>query len=393
MPTYICCFEYERLPIKAIKEASEKAITPAQAKELEALANLPRQAFVRGLNYIQWQHFCGLIQLQGLTIEILPKVYRANNHAEARHVFILEFCRLVAEQIRLGRPKAYLTEQANLGVLKGKLLVTQQIRFNLAHKEKLFCEFDEFTDDILLHQIIKYCLHLLLPQCNTQQTQQQVSQLLMQHSTISDVAISLSDLELTQAQLNRQTAGYAAILQWCEILLTGLSPVIAAGKQPLISILFDMNKLFEAWVAALLKPQLAQQGFRLKSQGGHNYLAKRKDTETQVFMTKPDLIITDSQNNLLAILDTKWKQLNPAEAKLGIQQADMYQMTSYGYLYSVNNLALIYPKPLAETATNEAASHYSLAIKNLNLEVLTLDIETNALPFSWFTKLTNKELA
>lgn len=400
MNRLISCFEYERLPILNEVSKQDKALTPAQVKELQQLTHLPAGAFFLGKNYVQWQQFCGVVQLTGVTLEILPKVYQAEQVEDARKIliqmlakakllrlytgqsallaaqnnplldiFIIEFCSIVLEQNRLGRPKTYVEQQDNLPVLKGKLLFTEQMRNNLAHKERLYCQYDEFTDDFLLHQSIRYCLRLLSQKCTSQISLQLVNQLLMQHVDISDVEITLEQIQQLQANLNRQTQRYAIILQWCEIFLSSLNPNVAAGATPLMAVLFDMNRLFEAWVAAILKPQLAAQGLRLKTQGGRKYLAYRQDIEQGVFSTQPDLMVVDKEQNVLLILDTKWKTLNPAESKLGIQQADMYQMTSYGYLYGVNRLALIYPM-----TSNDSESFYSLMIKDMSLGVALVNL-------------------
>ncbi|WP_282567578.1 hypothetical protein [Devosia sp. 1566] len=45
------------------------------------------------------------------------------------------------------------------------------------------------------------------------------------------------------------------------------------------------------------------------------------------------------------MVDTKWKRLSPVieDAKHGVSQTDVYQMTAYGQLYDCPDLLLLYP--------------------------------------------------
>lgn len=401
MARLITCFEHESLPVRAKVLAGEKALSIAQAEELEKIKSIPAGAFQRTAKTIKWQQFCGVVQLDGLTLEILPKVYGEPSVEEARlvlhqmlskagflrvysgssarvslskqsllDVFILEFCRLVTDQDRLGRPKDYKAQEENLGVLKGRLLLKEHLQANLISSEKIFCQFDEFTDDLLLQQIIKFCLKILQKGAKSQLSVQAVNRLLMQYADISDKDISLGDLD--RVFFDRNTSRYREVLAWCRVFLEGYNPSASAGKSNLISIMFDMNRLFEAWVFASLKPLLAKNNFILKAQSGRKYLANRLDLGMQVFMTQPDLIITNRQNEVLMILDTKWKVLKHQDLNLGVQQSDMYQMMSYAQIYEVPQLALIYPQ-----VSRDFYKDYQLAINSsipVNLSIYTVEL-------------------
>ena len=43
------------------------------------------------------------------------------------------------------------------------------------------------------------------------------------------------------------------------------------------------------------------------------------------------------------VIDTKWKELNPSERTLGVDQADVYQMLAYARAYEARRLVLLYP--------------------------------------------------
>ena len=61
------------------------------------------------------------------------------------------------------------------------------------------------------------------------------------------------------------------------------------------------------------------------------------------FAIKPDIVITDRNNDTITVLDTKWKLLSPQYHNFGISQADMYQMYVYGKKYHAKEVILLYP--------------------------------------------------
>ena len=127
----------------------------------------------------------GVIQIGGLTIEILPKADNSNNKSLWRDVLLhmLKECRYlqvdnVSETnlkrrynsildvyfeiylkeleylIKRGFIKKYKRKQSNQSALKGKLIFSQNIQKNLVHKEKFFCEHQVYNKNHLIHQVL-----------------------------------------------------------------------------------------------------------------------------------------------------------------------------------------------------------------------------------------------
>lgn len=113
----------------------------------------------------------------------------------------------------------------------------------------------------------------------------------------------------------------------------GLSPDVLTGSGKAFSLLFDMNRLFETWVAASMRGPARRHGLRLREQGPRKYLAHRQDIDKPVFQMKPDIALLDEDNGVVLIADAKWKLLDGEDRKLGISQADMYQLQTYANHY------------------------------------------------------------
>jgi len=142
----------------------------------------------------------------------------------------------------------------------------------------------------------------------------------------------------------RLMSHYQPIRPWCQLVLGQGMPVALAGDQQGLSLLFPMEKLFEAYVTRWLRKHLPQH-LRLTAQAASRYLCWHD--ERRIFQLRPDLLLRDHDGITVMVLDTKWKRLDAADraANYGLAQGDFYQMLAYGqiYLKGQGNLALIYP--------------------------------------------------
>jgi len=132
-----------------------------------------------------------------------------------------------------------------------------------------------------------------------------------------------------------------------------------------------MNVLFERWLAAELRPIAHQAGLTLKEQSPRRHLAYRADIDQEVFQTRPDISLINQDKKVVLILDAKWKILDSTEAKLGISQQDLYQLTAYGNLYNLQSLALIYPRQ------QNLEPHYPIQLygrQRMGLDVFCTDV-------------------
>lgn len=374
MAEVLSIIEHETIPVVGARSYGEHSITARHAGLLAKLTTLPPNAFNWGLNSIKWSQFCGLVQLGDITLEILPKIHGKESEPGAcreslvrmlkqagllkihkpggadinlqKHtlldIFIHDFCQQLNQQLVQGVIRRYIVREENIGVLKGKLLAQQQLRHNLAHKERLYCQYDELSEDILLNQAIKYTLRLLLPRAQSPRLKNELTQLIYALDGVADTLVEVSDLE--RISLSRNEKRFEPILRLCIIFMQALNPGTGTGENRMFSLLFDMNQLFERWVAAMLKPVAHKNGWRLREQGPKRFMAYRADIDKAVFQMKPDICFIDEDGKPQLIVDAKWKLLELGEAKLGVSQADLYQMQAYANRYNCRSLCLMYPQ-------------------------------------------------
>ncbi len=183
---------------------------------------------------------------------------------------------------------------------------------------------------------------------------------------------------------NRLMAHYQAIKPWCELVLGENMPLAVLGDTRGLSLLFPMEKLFEAYVEVCLRKQLVQ-GAQLKSQLASQYLCRHQDRD--FFQLRPDLMIV--QGLECWIMDCKWKRLDGTlraygddlgMQKYGLSQSDFYQLFSYGqkYLNGKGEMVLIYP----QTANFSAPLPVFYFSNDLWLWVLPFDLNEGRLLLS-----------
>lgn len=308
MVDIVTCLEHQSIPVKNTRQPGEFALTEEHAHSLSKLRCIPKGAFREGHRSITWRQFCGVVQLGTTTLEILPKIHghemdagsckralvrmlrrcglikiHKGSSASAslqRHtlldIFILEFCLLVRESLTAGKPRQYKLIEENGRVIRGKFLVSQQIRLNQVHRERVYCQYDELTTDVPLNQVIKHTLNTLLAYCQSNTTKQTIGNLLYHYDDVSTRTFTPDEVD--QIHLNRLTEGYRPALDWAKIFLALNSPDVFSGSQRSISILFDMNKLFEGWLAAELRSFSYEAGLTVREQAPRRSLALRMDT-------------------------------------------------------------------------------------------------------------------
>ncbi|WP_437790528.1 McrC family protein [Macrococcoides caseolyticum] len=325
-------------------------------------------------NGVQANNYVGVLRTNsGLTIEILPKI--ANNQHDLSdikklfikmlstvkqingkafemadlsvndnrliEIFISMFLNEVHEIIKRGLKPDYIVMEKNEPYLKGKLNIQKQIQLNNITKTRFHSKFDEFHIDIPENQIIKSTLLFLRNKSRNSHNQKLINMYLHYFDSVS----SIRDVDNTFKKLkkNREYAYYDQSISWAEIFLKKKSFASFTGNSLAYALLFPMEKVFESYVAHMIKKHFSNDKVYL--QDSRYYLFDDDGSGNKQYKLKPDIIINNTETNLVTIIDTKWKLLNAT----GPAQSDLYQMYAYSSRYkhhgeNVNKVVLLYPQ-------------------------------------------------
>lgn len=252
------------------------------------------------------------------------------------------FARKLADEVRKGIPRHYLTHEDDLATLRGRLNVTRQFTTLIARPDKLACRYDDLSPDILLNQIMRATVDRLISVSTSGENQRRLRELAFFYADIRSPPPST--LAWGSLILDRTNSRWRELVELARLLLGDRFQTTSTGTARGFSLTFDMSRLFEAYVARQLRRALAGTDLKVHSQGGRLYCLEELETGTGRFMTKPDILVQRS-GKVELVIDTKWKRISRFvdDPKRGISQSDVYQMVAYGQLYDCPDLLLLYP--------------------------------------------------
>lgn len=147
--------------------------------------------------------------------------------------------------------------------------------------------------------------------------------------------------DFSKVIINRNNKYCEMVMRWCSIFLLNKSFTTFSGIEQSQSLLFPMEKLFESYIASMLRKYIYANGSTsdMSVQDRTYYLFD----EPRAFSLRPDIVIT-REDKTTVVLDTKWKVLvNNPYKNYGISQMDMYQMYAYSKKYNTGEIYLLYP--------------------------------------------------
>jgi 5-methylcytosine-specific restriction enzyme subunit McrC len=287
-------------------------------------------------------------------------------------ILIRLFSEKLIDALRQGMPRRYVEHADDLPMLRGGLDVRRQFTLLAAEPSRLACRYDALTRDIALNRIMKAAVARLARIARTADNQHRLRELAFVYADIEDLPISA--LRWDQVVLDRTNSRWRELLNLARLLLGERFQTTSAGGSDGFSLLFEMNMLFEEYVARMLKRALVETDLRVVSQGGRLYCLQ-VDDRRGLFQTRPDILVKRG-DQVVKIIDTKWKRITARidDPKQGVSQGDVYQMMAYGQLYKCDRLALLYPHHSAVNRDEGVLAAHQVSGCSHWLETATIDI-------------------
>ncbi len=252
-------------------------------------------------------------------------------------IFINMYIQEARVLVKHGIKSSYIQRRDNLGFYKGKLVVGEHLKRNVAHSERFYVQYDEFQVNRPENRLIKATLHKLQRLSSSAENQKEIRQLLNSFEMV-DQSVNYQK-DFSKVVIDRNTRDYELLMRWSKVFLLNKSFTTFSGETNARAILFPMEQVFESYVAKQLKKCFRDLNWKISIQDRGFYLF---DNPRQ-FALRPDIVITRDDGSKI-ILDTKWKKLiNNSRINYGISQADMYQMYAYSKKYEASGIWLLYP--------------------------------------------------
>ena len=347
------------------------------------LINVSYDAF--GLPSIRSTSYVGVFKTGKRTIQILPKIAKKSpedsDSSEAvfrsalrNLLFMLNFTRrLPIKEVDLSRLtrvddnffeflihifakntlellkrnlfKEYTEREENLLFLKGKIKFIPHIKHNAALKHRFYAEFDDFSVDNLLNQILKYTTYLLLDKCSSLDNSKKLQKIFFMLDEVSLRAIVPQ--QFSKLKLTRLNSEFEPIVNLCQLIIEHAALELRAGQLDVFSLVFDMNVLFEEFIGEFIKREFAHEFGEITLQKPAVNFAQKYVNGVKpqgVLRMKPDIVLQKKDGEPKLIVDTKYKELTGQGKKEGAYPSDIYQMYAYSKKYNSPNVIMLYPQ-------------------------------------------------
>ena len=319
------------------------------------------------------RQYCGILNFDNQDFYILPKIANHNDEQNLNifiymlmyayninlsneqiascqnqkhsilEVFVQMFASNLLNELKKGIYKEYITQQDNLPVLKGKYLINENLKYNFT-KNKIYCEYDEFSPNNNLNQFFLYAIKYLQKFVKDKKLLKQC-ELIFDEVEYKSVDIN----KLDRIHFNRLNQRFKTSFEIAILLLKQSIPLFSQDKKS-FAFLFDMNILFEKFIARIVKE--LDDNAKIQNQDNFNDL-----------ILKPDIILKNQ------IIDTKYKKIKSIE---DIKQSDKLQAFAYGVNYGADNVMLLYPRHLDDIK-------YDLVLgkddKKVELKIRSIDLD------------------
>jgi 5-methylcytosine-specific restriction enzyme subunit McrC len=366
MSRVIQVFEFEKLTLH--KDWRDRYLEPRELEKLYEFNDNNDNLYFTGIrDGVKFNNYVGVIQIGGLTIEILPKTDKnkgedddfkawhgallnmlkickhinVNSVSEAslkrKHNSLLDlyfemYLDEVQNLLRIGLIKQYRRDSSNVLALKGRIDFNKNIQQNLIHQERFYTEHQVYDYENLINQIILKGLTILGDLTYNSQLKDKIVRLRANFPEIKEITIQKHHFD--KVKENRKTVSYTRALQIAKMIILNYSPDIRSGQENMLTLLFDMNKLWEEYIYRMLL-RTKREDITISFQN------KQKFWEGRTI--RPDIVINKKSGETTEsfIIDTKWKILDINNPKPS--DDDLKQMYAYNLYWDAKRSMLLYP--------------------------------------------------
>lgn len=233
----------------------------------------------------------------------------------------------VSNQIKRGIYRDYIDTEEVLGNLKGRIDITGSIKQQTYLSRRMLCQFDNFSEDTGLNQILKSAMLILLRHGNvSQENKKSLRKLLLYFTGVKD--IDPYDINWSSVRFHRNNSTYKMLINICQLVIKGLLLTTDDGQYKLSAYLDDqqMYKLYERFVLNYFRKEHPQYSATASYIDWDTY-----DDKSLLPLMKSDITLTYGDRTL--IIDTKYYgrtlQTNDLYGSKSIISANLYQIYTY----------------------------------------------------------------
>lgn len=278
--------------------------------------------------------------------------------------------------LKRGIDKNYVDHTEELAGVKGKVQISQTLKSNLLFKQRTICNFDDFSANIILNQILVSTIYRLI------RTKGLYKQLKNELVSLQRMLSGIDQIEITnslfkQVRLSRNNHFYGFVMNVCQIIYESTFPSEEQGKYKFSDFTRDdskMNQLFEAFIRNFYR--IEQQKYRTVKKETIKWQFDETDSENYQFLPQMETDITLENDMEKVIIDAKFyrETMTLNYDKERIKSSNLYQLFSYLLNQQDSNSKtqnatgiLLYPTIEKDYNLNFKYSGHKILIRTVNL--------------------------
>lgn len=329
-----------------------------------------------------------LNEVENLNEKNFGSTYCLDENLPILEIYINKFINEVLKITKEGLLYSYENKVENSYFFKGKLNIKEQIKNNLAHKERFMVERDEFSVNSVENILIKICLEKLYKISENSSNLKNIKKLLRIFSQVK-ITYDLSHY-LKILKKDKRNNYYLSVLNWIKFFLKNERQVfISKSENEIPAMFFPMETIYEEYISKKLRTLILgkYKNLELKLQDKEHSIFQtfqilcEDEKKEKNFKINPDIVIEDKNKKEILILDTKWKILDKKESKYNISQSDIYQIMAYINIYNNQNKKnyfckrgfLIYPR----TEKVKELNNFIYGNKNFEIHICFVDLSSD----------------
>ena len=294
-------------------------------------------------------------------------------------ILIREYAKSLFECLKRLTPKKYVREEDNLNYLKGKIKFAENIRNNSSNRAKFYCEYDEFSENNILNQLFLFVSTCLYNISNDSYNKKILKFIINYYSDIQ--LVRFDKFKAEKIKLSRNQELFKKPFNLAKMFVEKTSVDLSKNKFENITLIWDMNKLFEEFVFEIMKKYEAELGCKLTAQRGKKLLVGDTSKKRNTFV---DIMIEKNDGEKI-ILDTKYKKFVSSN---DFSNADVFQVSTYCLLHKAKHAILLYPK--WDTSAPEKDFHLNIDNPGES-DIYQIDFKTINLQYDYIGKKENLE--
>lgn len=298
------------------------------------------------------------------------------------NLFSLLLCLILKKQIKKGLHKEYINVDDELSTVRGKIDLNKTINNNSLVRKKIYCDFDEYSENCLLNQIIKTTMFYLLKSNKIGSTTKDEIKRLLNYFSNVDV-IDIKSIKWDQVKFNRNNLSYKYVVDLCRLILKGLIVSDKNGNNKFKEFLDDtrISAIYENFIKAYYRKHYPE----LNASSKKLYLNDKPMLDF-IPMMKTDITI-EFEDRML-IIDAKFYNKILRENYLNarcrtISSNNLYQIMAYvdnQDPYKTGNVSgmLLYAQTVNEPTIDikQQLNMHTIMVKTLDLNESWENIKT-----------------